>query len=232
MKNHLDLTIDFETCSLSADAAVMQVAAVPWIRDADEDPFMGWRLCAEEPCDIGTFVGNVDLRSCVVDGLDFDPGTIKWWSERSEEAKHAVTRGLAEPISDVLYALIDYMGSLVKKFSASSLCLWCQGMDVDIAILRSLCRRYGVCLEKTVPHTSFRDCRTVILEAALLMGGKDEEDILSHPGRAYELLGEMPDEFIMGSGAHDALYDAVRSSFYTWRALRYFNSFRKGDEKP
>lgn len=29
MERHLDFTIDFETCSLSANAAVMQVAIVP-----------------------------------------------------------------------------------------------------------------------------------------------------------------------------------------------------------
>ncbi len=208
MKNHLDLTIDFETCSMSADAAVMQVAVVPWMRDALADPFK-----LEHPVD--PFVGYVDLRSCVVDGLDFDPGTIKWWSERSEDAKEAVTRGLAEPIRDVLASLMEYIQRLVVLFEARSLCLWCQGMDMDIAILRSLCRRYGVCLEKTVPHTSFRDCRTVILEAALAL----DADLLEDPYRSYELFEPLPDDYVGGSEAHDALYDAVRSSWYTWQAL-------------
>lgn len=225
---HLDFTIDFETCSLSANAAVMQVAIVPWVRDNDSDPF-----CSEEgmPC---PYVGYVDLRTCVVDGFDFDQSTVKWWSERSEAAKKAVTADLPEPVSDVLIAALDYIRDIRKRHELDTICLWCQGPDVDIAILRNLCRKYDVNLEDIIPHTCFRDCRTVILEAALIeaeraMGGTGirargivmPHQILAGSYDVYKLFAPLPDRYAKGSEAHDALYDALRSSWNIWQALKW-----------
>ena len=222
----MDFTIDFETCSLSANAAVMQVAIVPWLRDNDCDPF-----CNEH--EVTNYVGYVDLRTCVVDGFDFDQATVKWWSERSEAAKKAVTADLPEPVSDVLIAALDYIRDIKKRHDVDSMCLWCQGPDVDIAILRNLCRKYDVNLEDIVPHTSFRDCRTVILEAALIeaersMTGKSTlangialpHQVQNDPTLAYKIFDPLPDHCAEGREAHDALYDALRSSWYTWQALR------------
>lgn len=100
MIGHLDFTIDFETCSLSANAAVMQVAVVPWLRDEDEDPFCKPQAnTGTWSCEGLPYVGFVDLRTCVVDGFDFDRDTIKWWSERSDVAKMAVTAAHACPVA-------------------------------------------------------------------------------------------------------------------------------------
>ena len=98
---HLDFTIDFETCAMTANAAVMQVAMVPWLRDNDDDPF---------PLkNTGVYVGYVDLRSCVVDGFDFDPETIKWWSERNWKAKEAVTKGEPKAVDNILIDILNYI---------------------------------------------------------------------------------------------------------------------------
>lgn len=233
---HLDFTIDFETCSMSANAAVMQVAIVPWLRDNDCDPF-----CSEEgvPC---PYVGYVDLRTCVVDGFDFDPATVKWWSERSYAAKKAVTADLPKPVSDVLITTLDYIRDIKKRHDVDSMCLWCQGPDVDIAILRNLCRKYDVNLEDIIPHTCFRDCRTVILEAAyklacqqrldaiataetLLQDGTpvpspavSPQEVLAGSRKAYDLFPPLPSRY--DGCLHDANYDALRSTWYTWQALR------------
>lgn len=249
---HLDFTIDFETCALTADAAPMQVAIVPWWRDADSDPFLlddsyqeteGETASLPEP-----FVKFVDLRSCVVDGFCFDKETVKWWSERSEAAKDAVCDGFAEPVSDVLLAAIDYLRENAARYKLDSICLWSQGTDFDIAILRHLCKKYDVNLEDTVLHTSFRDCRTIILEAAHakcrkgikdankdILGGEKITDgmfiggqmipcnpntYLEHPKEAYTLFSPLPDEYTRHKEAHDALYDATRSSWYTWQAIK------------
>lgn len=223
MKNHLDFTIDFETTALTANAAVMQVAVVPWFRDNVTDPFFN-------ECDEGIFVGHVDLRSCIVEGFDFDPDTIKWWSEKSEAAKSAVTDGFPEPITDVLIAMLDYIRNFVDRRELNSMCLWCQGADMDIAILRNICHKYDVDLESIVPYTSFRDCRTVILEAA--MTDIDDQrtfndgvevtpkSIMLNPSLAYGCYRPLPDLYANGSEAHDAVYDAVRSSWFTWQALK------------
>lgn len=226
MDKHLDFTIDFETCGLTANAAVMQVAVVPWNRNDGIDPFFSRE-------DMEPFVGYVDLRTCVVDGFDFDPKTLKWWSERSEAAKSAVTEGLAEPVTDVLFCILDYIRGIVAQHQLESICLWCQGEDVDIAILRNMCRKYDVDLEEIVPHTSFRDCRTVILEAALREAERSAQgkstiangivlpcQILSGSYDVYRMFAPLPERFANGV-AHDALFDAVRSSWNTWQALQW-----------
>ena len=249
---HLDFTIDFETCGLTANAAPMQVAIVPWKRDAKSDPFVADDTGEDTEEEASRWpeplVKYVDLRTCVVDGFDFDPETVKWWSERSETAKDAVCKDLAEPVTDVLISILEYLREIVEQYHLDSICLWSQGSDFDIAILRNLCRKYDVDLEDDVPHTSFRDCRTIILEAAhakcrkgikdankdihggekiteaMFIGGQmipcNPNTYLEHPKEAYTLFNPLPDEYAGGSEAHDALYDALRSSWYTWQALK------------
>lgn len=226
MKNHLDFTIDFETTALTANAGVMQVAIVPWFRNNDTDPF-------DNEYGLEPFVAHVDLRTCVVDGFDFDADTIKWWSERNYAAKRAVTDGLPEPITDVLISALDYIRDIVKRHEISTLCLWSQGPDVDIAILRNLCHKYDVELESIVPYTSFRDCRTIIQEAVLSTYGCPNttindnnilvEKIIQDPSLAYKQLDPLPDRYAGGSEAHDALFDALRSSWNTWQSLKLLN---------
>ena len=226
---HLDITIDFETCAMTANAAVMQVAMVPWLRDNDADPFSF--------DDMDIYEGCVDLRTCVVDGFDFDQETIKWWSERNLKAKEAVTKGEPKAVDDVLIGMLNYIRELKEKHALTSIFVWCQGMDFDIAILRNLCRKYGVKLEENIPHTSFRDCRTVILEAALIeasrsLNGKSTrangiilpEQILAGSYDVYKMFDPLPERYSAGSEAHDALYDALRSSWNTWQALKWLNA--------
>lgn len=226
---HLDITIDFETCAMTANAAPIQVAMVPWLRDNDTGPF-----CNEQ--EVQPFVGYVDLRSCVVDGFDFDPETIRWWAGRSFKAKEAVCKGEPDSVDNVLIGMLNYIRELRAKYELTSICVWCQGMDFDIAILRNLCRKYGVELEEDIPHTSFRDCRTVILEAAYREACRAIEgrsvntegialpgDIRLNPSLAYKFFTPLPDRYAAGSEAHDALYDAYRSSWNTWQALKWLS---------
>jgi len=236
--NHLDFTIDFETCALTTNAAPMQVAIVPWRRDAQDDPFAVADDLNEVTEDESArwpdpYEAYVDLRSCVVEGMDFDPATIDWWSRQSDEAKHAVCQGLAEPIADVTVGILDYLRNIVAQYRFDSICLWAHGMDVDIAILRSLCCRFDIDLEDIVPHTSFRDCRTLILEAALIeaersMAGKSTRangialphQIQADPTLAYKIFSSLPSHYAECRETHDALYDAIRSTWYTWQALK------------
>lgn len=232
---HLDFTIDFETCALSANAAIMQVAVVPWLRDADVEPFMS-------KADAKPFVNYVDLRSCVVEGMDFDPATVSWWSRQSDDAKRAVCNGQAEPVADVLVWALNFIRSLVEEHELESICLWSHGMDVDCAILRSLCRRFDIDLESIIPHTQLRDCRTIILEAAYKLACRQQleavaaaefltqdgtpvpspavspQEVLSGSRKAYDLFSPLPSHY--DGIQHDALYDALRSTWYTWQALR------------
>jgi hypothetical protein len=181
-----------------------------------------------------------------VEGMDFDPATVSWWSRQSDDAKRAVCEGLAEPVADITVGALNYLRDIVKQYQLDSICLWAHGMDVDCAILRSLCRRFDIDLEDIIPHTQLRDCRTVILEAAyklacqqrleaiataetLLQDGTpvpcpavSPQEVLAGSRKAYDLFPPLPsqDDGI----THDAIYDATRSTWYTWQALRVLRS--------
>jgi hypothetical protein len=230
---HVDITFDLETCATTANAAVMQVAAVAWNRDAENDPFdFDNGLMVEDII----FNEHVDLRTCVVDGFDFDQETVSWWAGRSDAAKQAVTDGLGEPVREVFAGFLKWIEDMKNLAEADSVCLWCQGMDFDGSILRNVCRRYG--LQLPFPFRQFRDCRTVILEAAVAAARHgladthkvtqesirmpSPEEILADPSAAYKLfeINPLPERYAGRSEAHDALYDALRSSWNTWQALR------------
>lgn len=238
---HLDFTIDFETCSLTANAAPMQVAIVPWRRDAQDDPFVlddTFEATDEqtnkwpEPLEL-----YVDLRTCVTDGYDFDPETIAWWTRQTHEAKRSVCDGLPQPIDEVTVEIVNYLRRAVGQLHLESICLWSQG-DTDMGILRNLCRRHGYDMEEDViPHTHLRDCRTLILEAALIeaersISGKSTRangialphQIQADPTLAYKIFGPIPGSYSEGREAHDALFDAMRSTWYTYQALKTLRS--------
>lgn len=220
MNYHIDITFDMETVATTANAAVMQVAAIAWDRDAASNPFLLY--------DSFVFNEHVDLRSCVVDGFDFDQQTVQWWSQRSDAAKCAVTNGQANHVKEVFTSFINWINGTVKNSGAEGALLWCQGMDFDSAIFKNICRKYG--LQLPVKYQQFRDCRTVILEAALMQveAGRRAKDgiqlqsaILAEPSEAYQLYDQLPKEYAFGSEAHDALYDAMRSAWNTWQALKW-----------
>ena len=75
----LDITFDLETCSLASNAAVMQIAAVAWVRTHE----VSESLFKEDD----SYNTGVDLRSCVMDGLDFDPKTIAWCLPKTSNQK-------------------------------------------------------------------------------------------------------------------------------------------------
>lgn len=232
---HLDITIDFESCGLTASSAPMMVALVPWLRDADAEPFL-------TKDDAEPLVMYVDLRTCVVDGFDFDPQTLRWWSRQSQVARDAVTRGLAEPVQDVLVGAVNYLRLLRERFHLNSICLWSQG-ELDIAMLRYMATKYDINLNDIIPHTQMRDARTMILEAAQARSKQMERDasftakttqpcpmpevlqdkILAGSYDVYKMFPPLPDRYTNNSEAHDALYDAIRTSWNTWQALRWIS---------
>jgi hypothetical protein len=218
MDKHIDITIDFETCSLSANAAVITMAALPWKRNDEEVPFYNKKVL--EP-----FRGYVDLRSCVVEGFDFDPETIDWWSRQNDVAKDALLKGAAVPVKEMLLNFMKWLKRTMDATGAETVCLWCQGMDVDIAILRNICRKFGFNLNSIVAHTYFRDCRTVILERAISMAKSQyikfsAQDIMQKPSLAYQMFEPLPESLQDIGDVHDAMFDCIRSTWYTWQAMK------------
>jgi hypothetical protein len=141
---------------------------------------------------------------------------------------------MPEPVKEVFVRFFHWIDEVMKIVNAKSVCLWCQGMDFDAAILRNICRKYD--LQLTFPYQQFRDCRTIILEAAFVeaersLNGHDNMangivlpgQVLAGNRDAYKIFDPLPEKYTRGSDAHDALYDAVRSSWNTWQALKWLH---------
>lgn len=220
----IDITIDFETCALPATAAIMSVGAVAWKRYDTENPFF-------EKSDgllrYPTFSANVDLRSCFVKGFTFDQKTAEWWSHQSEEAKQALLDdddgdNPCLPIDVVITDLLGWIKDDVQAaLGDTDLCLWAQGTDFDIAILRYACYKLGI--EFNVKHTQFRDHRTFYLEGArLLWEANNTFDHNSVPFSvewAYKQTQDYKDITDEGA-AHDPIFDCRRSIYSTWQMMK------------
>jgi len=225
MENHIDITFDLETCSLSPNAAVMKIAAIAWDRDKkvkDKSPFF------EE--DDFKFQRSVDLRSCVTSGFDFSMETINWWAKQPEKAKYMLEKGEPEDIYTVFLDFFNWIDEVKKKNKARTVCLWCQGADFDLAILRNICIRLN--MECPVEYTHFRDCRTFVTEFISLYDGL--MDFTDYKKLYKEYIPDFPVKEICNEDVdvvpHDPLYDAMRSTWFVWRAL-CLNRFKAYNEE-
>lgn len=215
----IDITIDLETCSTTPNAAIMQLAAVAWDRNHDDSTtlFNGMPVL-----NVG-----VDLRTAVMDGFDFDPSTCLFWHGNKQQVKDVVLNLEAHPIKDVVVDFIKWIGEVRLNFGADEVCLWAQGSDFDIAIIRNALAKYG--LRLPMSQKFFRDARSICLEiGAHLLRDKDIEpddalcDMKTYEDSIYDVLTsryEAPPT-INETCVHDALYDARRTAFSTWCALR------------
>lgn len=184
MKKQINIAVDVETLSKRSTAAIISIAARVF------DPDGG---CVEgEDKD---FHIAIDATSCAMLGMDFDPGTVEWWSKKPEEVKKQFE--LTESIKNALSHLSIFIEDIKLANDADEVIIWCQGTDFDIPILRNA----FVCVnndreEKTLPwkYINVRDSRTYILENIRLMYPNCEEP--------YSVIPKRPDW-----NKHDALSD-------------------------
>ena len=184
MKKQINIAVDIETLSKRSTAAIIGIAARVF------DPDGG---CVEgEDKD---FHVSIDATSCAMLGMDFDPGTVEWWSKKPEEVKKQFE--LTESIKNALSHLSIFIEDIKLANDADEVIIWCQGTDFDIPILRNA----FVCVnndreEKTLPwkYINVRDSRTYILEKIRLMYPNCEEP--------YSVIPKRPDW-----NKHDALSD-------------------------
>lgn len=236
----LDITLDLETCSLSSHAAIMQMAAVIWDRFSKDSNQMFFND-ARTPKETEHFIRSIDLNSQFVEGLwDFSQETADWWRKQNREAKSAIadniTNGevMTERQSQVLLnkaleELDNWIRKMLSEHDAENFCIWCQGTDFDIPILRYAAEstRCNKLLPMALHHKYFRDCRTAIYECVEVWLNRPESysvysklDLVRDPQLAYKILPHLPNSFGGSENAHDALYDCISSSWFTWQALR------------
>ena len=224
----IDVTVDLETCSLAPTAAVMSIGAVAWKRYDAKSPFF------EEGDGLlkyPTYSAHVDLRSMFLAGFTFDQSTADWWARQSDEAKQALLANDSndepcQPIDIVITSLLNWIEKDVQeKLGDDELCLWAQGTDFDVAILRYICYKMGI--KFGVKHTQFRDHRTFYLEAARIIWDAKHSNV-DHTQNAlndnfsvdwaYQQTKDYKD--VVNDGvAHDPLYDCKRSIYSTWQIM-------------
>lgn len=212
--NIIDVTIDFETCSLSANAAILQLAAVAWDRNASEKPFMDDKISG--------FNEHIDLASCVALNLDFDQSTISFWASQPKSIQDSVLRPAhCLPIEVALKKFIEWLHCISSEYD--EVFLWSQGSDFDIAILRNVLNKayskypelFDRKLDQVVRYTSFRDARTFILEVGSMLFF--DGNTVSHK-EIYGKIPKMEGEDLK----HNALYDAIHTSWNVWYIMKQY----------
>ena len=219
----LDITIDFETCSLCPTAAVMSIGAVAWRRDNLYSPFYNLKGGKQDPASV--FSCHIDLRSMFINGFAFDEKTAAWWKSKTDEAKASLLSNDSydlpcRPIDVAVKDLFEWIQDFKKEQYEQDICLWAQGSDFDIAILRNICYKFGI--EVPVHYTNFRDHRTFIYEAARVICNAREEPYVS--SKAYNLVEDYKN--IENGAEHDPVFDCNRSIYSTWQMMRLLDCLK------
>lgn len=205
-----DVTLDLETCALCPTAAVMSIGAVAWDRNQVDTPF--YEEGNMNNADY-LYLRHIDLRSQFVNGFTFDQDTANWWASRSKEAKLSVTAQDCQPCDSVENVVVDFFQWLKEIANGDEICLWSQGSDFDIAILRNICQQFHIDLP--VSYKNFRDHRTFFLEGARIILDAAQQPY--DPNRAYSLVEPYEGEGV----AHDPIYDCKRSIYSTWQMMKH-----------
>lgn len=220
----LDISIDLETCSLCPTAAVMSIGAVAWRRDEETSPFYNLKDgSTQDPSSV--FSCHIDLRSMFVNNFTFDGKTAEWWGAKSDKAKASLLSNDSyelpcRTIEVAVKDLFEWIEDFKKEHGNQDVCLWAQGTDFDIAILRNICYKFGI--DMPLHHTDFRDHRTFIYEAARLIYKAKGESYV--PSKAYNLVEDYKN--IEKGAEHDPVFDCKRSIYSTWQLMRMLDCLK------
>lgn len=189
--NTLDITIDLETLSLSPDAAIVQVAAVPWNRHTHTSDAGG-------PFDYNDpFNAHVSVNSCIRDGFRIDEDTLKWWKEKDK--KLASRCSMVNVMNCLMCFCLCATISRTQR-NLRTLIRLTSGRKALTSILRCFVLLFiSTILISPVPHACFRDARTILNEYA----------------------GEVviPECALQLGCKHDAFTDATLTTWRVWHAL-------------
>lgn len=211
MKKVVNIALDIETLSKRSTAAIIYIAAK--VFSLGENKATGETM---------EFKQAVDATSCVMLGLDIDPATVKWWSERPEKAKEQFSYSYK-----LLYALMglsDFIQKVKEENGVDEVVVWSQGTDFDIAILRNaFVAAYNDRTEKHLPwnYVNVRDSRTFIHEGVRLIDPSVDDP--------YSIIPKSPDWV-----EHDAMSDCTHLIHnVTWvndKLTELLNANRSADE--
>lgn len=179
----LNVVVDIETLSLRPDAAIISIAAVPFVLDKkslqDNDKYGYYGVPAFDEMTKGVscpegyahFYETIDATSCAMAGMAFDMETVKFWSEMPDAAKSAILEKPRVSIRQALEDFVAYLDNLKGMNQADELVIWTQGSDFDIPILKNAMYKVLGLTPETLPwkHRNIRDARTFMLESLSLV---------------------------------------------------------------
>lgn len=218
-------------------------------KSKEKDPYMvDPAMIRKERC---MFLQNLPLTEQFLAGCDIDKDTQNWWLQQDFNVKARLLSNVGKSVAVSLNSFFRFIGKVCDRTHADKFNLWCQGPDTDIAILKMAVKRFLNFNPHAFPidHTRFRDCRTLILQCGLDymmnhagdMGDTDAialnakqnklyDEYIKDPNAVYKYLPELPEavaDDIKKCGvtnAHNALYDAVMSSWNTWCVLQNYEN--------
>ena len=198
------ICFDTETAALGERAAILSISALPFLLPSDNSSLSPYPLSLihsleEHP----HFSANINATTCVMAGMDFDPATVKFWSEREPEAKMQVVTQPAVSLREAIESFIAYVADIKATFDCD-VRLWCQGTDFDVPKLRYCATTLLGIPEKSLPwkYNQVCDARTYIVEnLALLFGRKEGNKAI------YADIPAPAEEWTQ----HDALSDVKRT---------------------
>lgn len=212
----INVVVDIETLSLRPDAAIISIAAVPFMLDKEsleecvDAVFSGVPAFDEMtkniscPEEYAPFYETIDATSCAMTGLAFDMETVKFWSEMPDEAKSAIMEKSRVSIRQALEDLVAYLENLKAQHKADELTIWVQGSDFDIPVLKNAMYKVLGLTPETLPwkHRNIRDARTFMLESLSLVYPDTPANEL------YDKLLHF-DELTKHNSLHDCMWTAL-----------------------
>lgn len=221
----INVVVDIETLSLRPDAAIISIAAVPFMLDkASVEEYVKYGFSGVPAFDAITkkntfchkeyapFYETIDATSCAMAGLAFDMETVKFWSEMPDEAKSAIMEKPRVSIRQALEDFVAYLENLKAMNQADELIIWVQGSDFDIPVLKNAMYKVLGLTPETLPwkHRNIRDARTFMLESLSLVYPDTPVNELYGKLLPYSELTK-----------HNSLHDCM------WTALNIINEKRR-----
>lgn len=215
MKPIVHICIDFETAALGERAAILSVAAVPFLLPSDcraadaqssSDLATHYAEIRDYIAQLDAFHVFVNATSCVMAGMDFDPDTVQFWANQPDEAKLQFATDDYVSVRTAFELLVSWLSDLKRSLDCD-LRIWCQGTDFDIPKLRYGCTTLLGISERDLPwrYNQVCDARSYCLENLALLFGRKEGN--------KAIYADIPQSDAQAWDRHSALGDAQRTAY-------------------
>lgn len=136
-----NIMFDIETLDNKYSACILSIGAVEFNKETGET---GEELYID-----------VDLQSCLDEGLTIGASTFKWWMQQSEEARSRIYNATGVTLEEAL----EQVFAFVKK-CGDEVNVWGNGSTFDITILSHALYKFFI--ETPWKYYNVKDVRTIV----------------------------------------------------------------------